>query len=73
MVWTTRVNYSLVVSYPRDMNMSIFARTYGCSEPIAGYLPRLSLVVLLNTTEHFALPLIQIEVDVSESHVPNGI
>lgn len=25
------------------------------------------------TTEHFALPLIQIEVDVSESHAPNGI
>ena len=39
MVWTTRVNYSLVVSYPRYMNMSIYARTYGCSEPIAGYLP----------------------------------
>ena len=52
----------------------LFSRGHmGCSEPIAGYLPRLSLVVLLNTTEHFALPLIQIEVDVSESHVPNGI
>ena len=32
-----------------------------------------TMVVLLTTTEHFALPLIQIEVDVSESHVPNGI
>ena len=37
----------------------IYARTQGCSRPIAGQVPLLSEGVFAYTIEHFALPLIQ--------------
>ena len=40
----------------------IYARTQGCSRPIAGQVPLLSEGVFAYTIEHFALPLIQIEI-----------